>query len=135
MNITKKERRQRRAIKTRAQIRALKVARLTVHRTPRHIYAQVFDGKGERVLASRLDAAEGRRRGTQEHRQHRGRQERRPQHRRARQGRRHHARRLRPRGFSISRPRQGAGRGGARGRARVLKADHYGKNGKIAERR
>ena len=52
MNITKKQRRQRRAVKTRAQIRILKVARLTVHRTPRHIYAQVFDLKGERVLAS-----------------------------------------------------------------------------------
>ena len=52
MNITKKERRQRRAVKTRAQIRALRVARLTVHRTPRHIYAQVFDGNGERVLAT-----------------------------------------------------------------------------------
>ena len=52
MNITKKQRRQRRAIKARAQIRALKVARLTVHRTPRHIYAQVFDDKGARVLAS-----------------------------------------------------------------------------------
>src|ERR1700681_3058618 len=52
MNITKKQRRQRRAVKTRAQSRALKVARLTVHRTPRHIYAQVFDGKGERVLAA-----------------------------------------------------------------------------------
>ena len=52
MKITKKQRRQRRAIKTRAQIRVLKVARLTVHRTPRHIYAQVFDGNGERVLAT-----------------------------------------------------------------------------------
>ena len=52
MNITKKERRQRRAVKTRAHIRVLNVARLTVHRTPRHIYAQVFDVKGERVLAS-----------------------------------------------------------------------------------
>jgi large subunit ribosomal protein L18 len=52
MNITKKQRRQRRATKTRAHIRVLKVARLTVHRTPRHIYAQVFDVKGERVLAS-----------------------------------------------------------------------------------
>ena len=52
MNITKKERRQRRAVKARSQIRALKVARLTVHRTPRHIYAQVFDGNGERVLAA-----------------------------------------------------------------------------------
>jgi large subunit ribosomal protein L18 len=52
MKITKKERRQRRAVKTRAQIRVLKIARLTVHRTPRHIYAQVFDDKGARVLAS-----------------------------------------------------------------------------------
>src|ERR1700722_4005376 len=63
MKITKKERRQRRAVKTRAQIRTLKMARLTVHRTPRHIYAQVYDGKGERVLATastlQKDAAAG----------------------------------------------------------------------------
>jgi large subunit ribosomal protein L18 len=52
MNITKKERRQRRALKTRAQIRALRVARLTVHRTPQHIYAQLFDGDGAKVLAA-----------------------------------------------------------------------------------
>jgi len=52
MHITKKQRRQRRAVKTRAQIRALKLERLTVHRTPRHIYAQLFDGKGEKVLAA-----------------------------------------------------------------------------------
>ncbi|HEY6451418.1 MAG TPA: 50S ribosomal protein L18 [Steroidobacteraceae bacterium] len=50
--MTKKERRQRRAMKTRAQIRELRLERLTVHRTPRHIYAQLFDGKGEKVLAS-----------------------------------------------------------------------------------
>ena len=37
MSITKKQRRQRRAIKTRAHIRVLKVARLTIFRTPRHI--------------------------------------------------------------------------------------------------
>ncbi len=52
MKITKKERRQRRAVKTRAKIRTLGVARLTVHRTPRHIYAQVFDSLGANVLAS-----------------------------------------------------------------------------------
>jgi large subunit ribosomal protein L18 len=28
------------------------VARLTIHRTPRHIYAQVFDAQGANVLAS-----------------------------------------------------------------------------------
>ncbi|MGA8706579.1 MAG: 50S ribosomal protein L18 [Steroidobacteraceae bacterium] len=50
--MSKKERRQRRALQTRARIRELKVERLTIHRTPRHIYAQLFDGKGQKVLAS-----------------------------------------------------------------------------------
>src|SRR6478736_399048 len=52
MQITKKERRQRRAIKTRMKIRELGVARLTIHRTPQHIYAQVFDASGGKVLAT-----------------------------------------------------------------------------------
>ena len=52
MEISKKERRQRRALKTRARIRELRVERLTIHRTPRHIYAQLFDARGEKVLAS-----------------------------------------------------------------------------------
>jgi large subunit ribosomal protein L18 len=52
MQITKKDRRQRRAIRTRAKIRELAQPRLTVHRTPRHIYAQVFDAEGAKVLAS-----------------------------------------------------------------------------------
>src|SRR5215467_9710886 len=52
MQITKKERRQRRAIKTRLHIRELGVARLTIHRTPQHIYAQVFDPTGAKVLVS-----------------------------------------------------------------------------------
>ena len=52
MNITKKQRRARRAIKTRAKIRELGTPRLTVHRTPRHIYAQLFAADGSRVLAA-----------------------------------------------------------------------------------
>jgi len=44
--------RQRRARKARGKIRELAVPRLTVHRTPRHIYAQVIDAAGEKVLAS-----------------------------------------------------------------------------------
>ena len=52
MQIRKKERRLRRAVKTRAHIRELDVARLTVHRTPRHIYAQVIDAQGAKVLAA-----------------------------------------------------------------------------------
>ncbi|MFT3907284.1 MAG: 50S ribosomal protein L18 [Steroidobacteraceae bacterium] len=50
--MTKKDRRQRRALKTRARIREQGVARLTIHRTPRHIYAQVFDAAGAHVLAT-----------------------------------------------------------------------------------
>jgi large subunit ribosomal protein L18 len=52
MNITKKQRRTRRAIKTRAKIRELGTPRLTVHRTPRHIYAQLFASDGSKVLAA-----------------------------------------------------------------------------------
>lgn len=48
----KKAQRLRRARKTRARIAKLKVARLCVHRTNCHIYAQVIDASGSRVLAS-----------------------------------------------------------------------------------
>jgi len=51
MITTKKERRLRRAVKARAHIRDLGVARLSVHRTPNHIYAQVTDPAGARVIA------------------------------------------------------------------------------------
>jgi large subunit ribosomal protein L18 len=52
MQITKKQRRMRRAVKARAKIRQLDIARLTIHRTPRHMYAQVFDAAGASVLAA-----------------------------------------------------------------------------------
>jgi len=52
MQIRKKERRLRRAVKTRAHIRNLDVARLSIHKTPRHIYAQVTDAQGAKVLAA-----------------------------------------------------------------------------------
>ena len=48
----KKESRLRRARRTRAKIRELAVPRLTVHRTPRHIYAQVIAPNGSDVMAS-----------------------------------------------------------------------------------
>jgi large subunit ribosomal protein L18 len=50
--ITKKQRRLRRAVRTRAHIRDLGMARLTVHRTPKHIYAQVTDSAGAKVIAT-----------------------------------------------------------------------------------
>ncbi len=53
----KKASRLRRARRARAKIRELRVPRLTVHRTPRHIYAQVIAANGHDVVcaASTLD--------------------------------------------------------------------------------
>jgi large subunit ribosomal protein L18 len=48
----KKTARLRRAKKTRAHIRRLGVARLTVHRSGRHIYAQVISPEGGKVIAA-----------------------------------------------------------------------------------
>jgi len=48
----KKDSRQRRAKKARFKIKALGETRLTIHRTPRHIYAQVISPEGDKVLAS-----------------------------------------------------------------------------------
>lgn len=48
----KKIDRLRRALRTRVKIRELYVTRLCVHRTPRHIYAQIISPDGGRVLAA-----------------------------------------------------------------------------------
>ena len=48
----KKSARLRRARRARAKIRELGVHRLTIHRTPRHIYAQVIAPNGAEVVAS-----------------------------------------------------------------------------------
>ena len=42
----------RRARRGRAKMRELGQTRLCVHRTPRHIYAQIISGNGDTVLAS-----------------------------------------------------------------------------------
>ncbi len=52
MKMDKKQNRQRRARKARARIAELAVNRLSVHRTPRHIYAQVIAADGGTVLAA-----------------------------------------------------------------------------------
>ena len=52
MKLDKKQNRLRRARKGRAKIRELEVKRLSIHRTPRHIYAQVIDADGGTILAS-----------------------------------------------------------------------------------
>jgi large subunit ribosomal protein L18 len=52
MKLDKKQNRLRRARKVRAKISELEVNRLSVHRTPQHIYAQVIGPDGGTVLAS-----------------------------------------------------------------------------------
>ncbi|MGS2724249.1 50S ribosomal protein L18 [Porticoccus sp. GXU_MW_L64] len=48
----KKDSRLRRARRSRMKIRELGENRLCIHRTPRHMYAQVIAPEGDRVLAS-----------------------------------------------------------------------------------
>ena len=52
MSTTKKDKRQRRARRTRVRISLQGVHRLCVHRTPQHIYAQIIAPEGNRVVAS-----------------------------------------------------------------------------------
>jgi large subunit ribosomal protein L18 len=54
--IDKKQSRLRRSRRTRAKISELKVVRLTVNRSNSHIYAQVIDATGGKVLASASSA-------------------------------------------------------------------------------
>ena len=49
---SKKQTRIRRAKRTRMKIRELGANRLCIHRTPRHIYAQVLSADGQKTLAS-----------------------------------------------------------------------------------
>ena len=48
----KKEARLRRARKVRMKIRELGAHRLSVHRTPQHMYAQIFSADGSKVVAA-----------------------------------------------------------------------------------
>ena len=52
MKLDKKQNRLRRARRTRAKIRELEANRLTIHRTPRHIYAQVIGGINGQVIVT-----------------------------------------------------------------------------------
>lgn len=52
MSSIKNEARLRRARRARSKIRELGENRLSVYRSPRHMYAQIFSAGGDRVLAS-----------------------------------------------------------------------------------
>ncbi len=64
MKLDKKQNRLRRARKGRAKIAQLAVNRLTVHRTPRHIYAQIIAADGGTVLAAASTLEKDVRKGT-----------------------------------------------------------------------
>jgi large subunit ribosomal protein L18 len=52
MKLTKQDTRLRRARRGREKIKELAALRLSVHRTPQHIYAQIFDAAGDKVLVA-----------------------------------------------------------------------------------
>jgi large subunit ribosomal protein L18 len=52
MKLTKQDTRLRRARRGREKIKELAAVRLSVHRTPQHIYAQIFAADGEKVLVA-----------------------------------------------------------------------------------
>jgi large subunit ribosomal protein L18 len=52
MKLTKQDTRLRRARRGRVKIKELVALRLSVHRTPQHIYAQIFAPEGDKVLVA-----------------------------------------------------------------------------------
>jgi large subunit ribosomal protein L18 len=52
MKLDKRDIRLRRAMRSRVKIRELSAVRLSVHRTPQHIYAQIFAAGGDTVLVA-----------------------------------------------------------------------------------
>ena len=52
MKLDKRGTRLRRATRSRVKIKELAALRLSVHRTPRHIYAQIFAPEGDKVLVA-----------------------------------------------------------------------------------
>ena len=123
--MNKNENRLRRAKSTRCAYPQAGRARLSVHRTGQHIYAQVFDADGDKVLAApppcRSRRAEGLRAARTDAAAASAR------HRREGEGRRHRGGRVRPLRLPFPRPHQGAGRCGPRGRPQVLSGSAHGK--------
>jgi len=52
MKLDKRDTRLRRALRSRVKIKELAALRLSVHRTPQHIYAQIFAPEGGTVLVA-----------------------------------------------------------------------------------
>jgi large subunit ribosomal protein L18 len=52
MKLTKQDTRLRRALRSRVKIKELAAVRLSVHRTPQHMYAQIIAPEGDKVLVA-----------------------------------------------------------------------------------
>jgi len=52
MKLDKRDIRLRRALRSRVKIKELAAVRFSVHRTPQHIYAQIFAPEGDKVLVA-----------------------------------------------------------------------------------
>ena len=52
MKLTKQDTRLRRALRGRVKIKELAAMRLSVHRTPQHMYAQIIAPEGDKVLVA-----------------------------------------------------------------------------------
>jgi large subunit ribosomal protein L18 len=52
MKLTKQDTRLRRALRGRVKIKELRALRLSVHRTPQHMYAQIIAPEGDKVLVA-----------------------------------------------------------------------------------
>jgi large subunit ribosomal protein L18 len=52
MKLTKQDTRLRRALRGRVKIKELSALRLSVHRTPQHMYAQIIAPEGDKVLVA-----------------------------------------------------------------------------------
>jgi small subunit ribosomal protein S5 len=115
----KKISRQRRAAKTRVRIGARMRVRLTVHRTNQHIYAQVIDAAGGKVLASASTLEKDVRASFPNGAKKEAAAEVGKRIARRRRRRRHRGG-LRPLRIQLPRPRESAGRSRPRGRTPVL---------------
>ncbi len=131
MSKGKKEARARRARKTRVRIAEQRATRLVVSRSNCHIYAQIMAPDRRQGARERVDGRGGRARRARERRQPGRCGDRRQAHRREGEGAGHRGGRVRPLGFSLPWPREGAGRRRPRGRPQVLRQSTWHSNVEI----
>ena len=105
MKLTKQDTRLRRALRGRVKIKELAALRLSVHRTPQHIYAQIFAAEGDKVLVAASTVQKDVRGELKATGNIEAGESGRPRHRGTRQGQGYREGRIRPFRFHVSRAR------------------------------